>query len=185
MTFKKNFLRCLGGLLATTLVLSSQSVFGQCNCGGHSGASVVGEHYDAQPSAMPIVMGQPVDSAAPNGGQLIESDSIYLTVSVPETAILTVNGDPTISVGTLRYFVIKGLDRTREYQFEVVAETANAAGVAMEETKTVKLRPGSAELVTLKPVKRKVAKKPDAEAGEKKVEDAGESKADDSADAIK
>jgi uncharacterized protein (TIGR03000 family) len=89
-------------------------------------------------------------------GMILEPDSIYLTVNVPEDAILQVNGDPTISIGPTRYFVVRGLAAGRTYNFEIVAETANPAGVAMEEKKTIALTTGASEIVTLKPVKRKV-----------------------------
>lgn len=87
--------------------------------------------------------------------RVVEEDAIYLTVNVPEKAILKVNGDPTISVGPKRYFVIRNLEPGRSYKFKIVAETANAAGVAMEETKTVKLSAGSTGVVSLKPIRRK------------------------------
>jgi uncharacterized protein (TIGR03000 family) len=93
-------------------------------------------------------------------GQIIEGDSIYLTVNVPEKAIVQVNGDPTISQGPTRYFVVRGLEPGRVYSFEIVAETANPAGVAMEEKKLVKLHAGSTEIVSLRPVKRKAVKVP-------------------------
>lgn len=177
MTHNQTISRYGFSVLSVAFFLSAQSAFAQCNCGGGQATGmVVGEYAPA----MPIVMGQPGDYSVP-GGQVIESDSIYLTVSVPEKAILTVNGDPTISVGTTRYFVIKGLDLSREYKFEIVAETANAAGVAMEETKTVKVRPGSTEMVTLKPVKRKVVKKPAEEDAEKNDDVAAEGAAEEDA----
>ena len=91
-------------------------------------------------------------------GQIIEGDSIYITLMVPEKAIVQINGDPTISLGPTRYFVVRGLDLDKTYTFEVVVETANPAGVAMEEKKTLKLKPGASEIVTMKPVKRKVPK---------------------------
>jgi uncharacterized protein (TIGR03000 family) len=91
-------------------------------------------------------------------GQTIEGDSVYLTVSLPEAAVLQINGDPTISLGATRYFVVRGLDSAKTYTFEIVAETLNPAGVALIEKKTLKLRPGANEIVVLKPVKRKVAR---------------------------
>ncbi len=125
------------------------SAWAQCNCGG---GSAVSQGYPA------VADGMLFDGQLPAGaqiGQIIESDSIYLTVHVPEKAIIKVNGDPTISVGPTRYFVVKGLEPGRDYKFVIVAETANAAGVPMEETQTVTLKPGTLENVTLKPVKRK------------------------------
>lgn len=114
-------------------------------------------------------------------GQIIEGDSIYLTVNLPELTVLQINGDPTISLGPTRYFVVRGLDPMKTYTFEIVAETLNPAGVALEEKKTLKLRPGANEIVTLKPVKRKVPKPktPPAKAEEKDASADAEAKAKD------
>lgn len=89
-------------------------------------------------------------------GMIIEGDSIYLTVMLPELAMLQVNGDPTISLGPVRYFVVRGLDPAKTYTFDFAAEALNPAGVVLLEKKTLKLRPGANEIVVLKPVKRKV-----------------------------
>lgn len=88
--------------------------------------------------------------------QNVEADAIYLTINVPEdTAPLRINNDPTMSVGATRYFVIRHLEPGRTYSFEVVAERANAAGVAMEEIKVFKLPAGSSKMLSLNPIKRK------------------------------
>ncbi len=139
---------------AVLAILSApQSACAQC-CGG-SGSAMGG--YGGVISG--DFMGMPMMP-----GLIMEEDSIYLTVNVPEKAILQINGDPTISLGPTRYFVVHGLEPGRTYSFEIVAETANPAGVAMEEKKTVKVQSGSNEIVTLKPVKRKVPR-PVATAG--------------------
>ncbi len=131
-------------LASVALLLLNASASAQCACGG------------AASGGYSLTMGMPGLPMDGSVGQILEANAIYLTVNVPEKAILKVNGDPTISLGTTRYFVIKELDPKHEYKFVIVAETANAAGVAMEETKTVKLKVGAMETVTLKPVKRKV-----------------------------
>jgi uncharacterized protein (TIGR03000 family) len=133
----------LGLLTLGAAISASQVATAQCRCGGSAAYS--GMATTTVTPEMPLP-----------AGQIIESDSIYLTVVVPEQAILKINNDPTISVGTIRYFVVRNLEIGRSYDFKIVAETANAANVAMEETKSVTLTPGSAELVTLKPTKRKV-----------------------------
>ncbi len=131
----------LSAVLVTCL--STPSASAQC-CGGSAmggfGGEIIGD-----------AMGMPIGPY-----QVMEADSIYFTVNVPEKAILQINGDPTISLGPTRYFVVRGLEPGRTYSFEIVAETANPAGVAMEEKKTIKLTPGSSEIVTMKPVKRKL-----------------------------
>lgn len=125
----------------------SQSLQAQCAC-GTSGL--------AMPGMPPGAMLPPLDPLGnPQPGMIIEPNAIYLTVEVPEKTILMINGDPTISQGTKRYFVVRGLEPEEEYKFDIVAETANAAGVEMMERKELVLETGAIETVALKPVKRK------------------------------
>lgn len=141
-TYAEDFIVRAWAICAVLLMSAHASA--QCECG--NGAS----------GGYSLAMGMPGVPMGASLGQSIEANAIYLNVNVPEKALLKVNGDPTISLGTTRYFVIKDLDPQHEYKFVIVAETANAAGVPMEETKTVKLKVGAIETVTLKPVKRKV-----------------------------
>lgn len=150
--FKSIFNFNLAASLLVGLLVSPGIATAQCNCWGSPGA-----YSD---SWMTI----------PGGGfgQIIEGDSVYITLNVPEEAIVQVNGDPTISIGPTRYFVVRNLEAERTYKFVIVVETANAAGVAMEETKTIKMTPGNTEVVTMKPIKRKVLK-PAADASASKA----------------
>ncbi|MCA9193273.1 MAG: hypothetical protein KDB03_15990 [Planctomycetales bacterium] len=146
--------RFLATLLAVTMSLHSAQA--QCNCGGSSG----GSQMFALPMSGDIV---------PGSFQIIEEDAIYLTINVPEdTAPLKVNNDPTISIGATRYFVIRHLEPGKSYEFEVVAERANAAGVAMEEIRVFRLTAGSSKALTMNPIKRKGD--PDAKIVEYKTE---------------
>jgi len=159
------------------ILFCTQSVRAQCACG----SSAIGGSYGSMAFGMPdeMMIGMPGDMMG-TPGQVIEGDSIYLTIDVPDKAILQINGDPTISIGPKRYFVIRNLEPDETYKFVIVAETANAAGVAMEETQTLKLKPGARESVSLKPIKRKGAKpKPDAD--EEDSADESDSDEDDAA----
>lgn len=152
MTPKRKYSTLSRIMLAAFCVVSLHArSHAQCACGGSSSAGAMS--YGA-----PLAMGIE--------GRIVEGDAIYLNVTVPETAKLTVNGDPTISIGTNRYFVIRNLEPGRKYKFKVVAETANAAGVPMEETKVVELSPGATEFVSLKPFKRKSDQPAEPEEGE-------------------
>lgn len=146
MLNKKTYAKCsiVRAWAICAVLLMSAHASAQCACG--NGAS----------GGYSLAMGMPGVPMGASLGPIIEANAIYLNVNVPEKALLKVNGDPTISLGATRYFVIKDLDPQHEYKFVIVAETANAAGVRMEETKTVKLKVGAIETVTLKPIKRKV-----------------------------
>jgi len=67
--------------------------------------------------------------------------SALLTVSVPESARVFVNGLPTTSTGSLRRYVSRGLLPGMTYNYEVRAE-AVIDGQKVEETKIVELRVG-------------------------------------------
>ena len=125
----------------------AQSLQAQCACGAAGMAMMPPGMLPMLPGADPLAGAQP--------GMIIEPNAIYLTVKVPEKTILMINGDPTISQGETRYFVVRGLEPDREYKFEIVAETVNPAGVEMLEKKALVLKTGAIETVALKPTKRK------------------------------
>ena len=84
-----------------------------------------------------------VEPAAPEAIEAtIDADAALLTVSVPEDALVTVNGLSTSSKGTIRQFMSNGLKDGFVYTY-VVDVTFTAANKT--ESKTVKLRAGSTE----------------------------------------
>jgi len=72
----------------------------------------------------------------------IDADAALLTVSVPETAKVTVNGLSTSSKGSIRQFMSNGLKEGFVYTYVVNVTFANADKT---ESKTVKLRAGATE----------------------------------------
>lgn len=131
----------------------AQSLRAQCACG--SGASAYGypSGVVVDPMMFPMDGGMLPPGAIP--GPILEGNAIYLTVNVPDDVQpLKINGDETISIGTTRYFVIRHLEADKEYKFTIVAVAPNPAGILLEDSKTVTLKPGSSETVTLKPIKR-------------------------------
>lgn len=93
--------------------------------------------------------------------QVIEPDAAYLTVNVPEVnldtsdAELIINGDPTVSVGPSRRFIVRDLEPEKDYEFQIVAITANRANVERMEVKTITLRAGDMQTLSLKPTRRR------------------------------
>ncbi len=152
----------LPSILARLIVLAAvmtvnQQALAQCSCQSSSANGML--PWGSEVASMGAL-------------QIFEEDAIYLTVNVPEdTAPLTINGDPTISLGKTRYFVIRHLEPGRTYQFEIMAERANAAGVAMEEIKVIKVAAGSNRMLELNPIKRKGD--PDARTVEGEEDDEG------------
>jgi len=72
----------------------------------------------------------------------IDADAALLTVSVPESAKVTVNGLSTSSKGSIRQFMSNGLKEGFVYTYVVNVTFADADKV---ESKTVKLRAGATE----------------------------------------
>lgn len=157
------------------------------NCGSVGAAccdslgSIVGSTLDSPMGGSP--MGGGVGGVAGAAGQSIEPtppgeadwESIFISVSVPEDAKVTVNNKPTVSEGKTRRFVIRALEPGKKYKFVVRAETVNVWGIAMEDTKTVSLTTGTREEMVLTPVRNR--KKTDASA--KTAEDVEAVPADD------
>ena len=73
-------------------------------------------------------------------------DEIQLTVQVPESAAIFVNGNATTSTGAIRQFVSRGLDPNQEYRFDLRVE-AEVNGEKVIDEKSVVLEPGQGEVV--------------------------------------
>lgn len=70
-----------------------------------------------------------------------ESGTALLSVNVPASARVFVNGRPTSSTGALRRYISRGLQPGMSYTYEVRAE-ATINGETVEETQVVQLRAG-------------------------------------------
>jgi uncharacterized protein (TIGR03000 family) len=92
------------------------------------------------PAADPPAKPADADSTA------VESDAALLTVSVPLDASVVVNGYKTQAVGLVRQFKSRGLKPGFVYTY-VVDVTYTVDGSELTESKSVKLRPGTSELI--------------------------------------
>lgn len=77
----------------------------------------------------------------PGGEAAAHRGEALLSVQVPESAQIYVNGRPTTSSGSHRQYLSRGLDQGMSYTYEVRAE-ATINGQKVEQTKTVKLQAG-------------------------------------------
>jgi len=136
--FRQFNLNLLAGTLLSIVFATSPIATAQCCSGGGSAG------WDGISGAFESV-----------GYIVVEPEAIYLTVNVPETALVFVNGDPTAMGGTTRYFVIRHLEAGKKYKFEVAAQTKNAAKIDLEESTSFTLTAGERKTVTLAPYKRK------------------------------
>jgi uncharacterized protein (TIGR03000 family) len=74
----------------------------------------------------------------------VEEDAAVLTVTVPDDAVVTVNGHPTTSDGDERQFMSRGLKDGYVYTY-IVKVTYEQDGEEKTESKSVKLRRGDVE----------------------------------------
>lgn len=111
--------------------------------GGHYSSSSHSQYHDVPvySYSKPV---EPTHYAAAQATTSVDSDTAILTVSVPETAVVRVNGLPTKSAGSIRQFMSSGLEAGFVYKYEIEVQFE---GVEAPETHVVKLRAGSAERV--------------------------------------
>ena len=88
------------------------------------------------------------------------AEVIHLTVIVQEKAIVSVNGEPTATMGTVRPYIVRGLEAGKKYKFEVegVFKTETGAEYAAKESVTVVA--GSSQQVVLQLRRRNRPKPP-------------------------
>ena len=100
----------------------------------------------AAPKAQPPAEKKPAaeEKPAEDGSAAVEADSALLTVSVPEDALVIVNGFQTKAIGLVRQFKSSGLKPGFVYNYEVEV-TYNVDGAERTERKSVKLRSGTSQ----------------------------------------
>jgi len=98
------------------------------------------------PSAEAPAAEPPAEKPAKDDSATVEADSALLTVSVPQDARVVVNGFQTKAVGLVRQFKSSGLKPGFVYTYSVEV-TYTVDGVERTESKSIKLRSGTSQLV--------------------------------------
>ena len=75
----------------------------------------------------------------------IQSNEVHLTVNLPETAKVFVNGNATTTTGSKRHFISRDLEPNDSYRFEVKAVITNEDGSEVVQNKTVVVASGTGE----------------------------------------
>lgn len=88
----------------------------------------------------------PADETVTSAKPAVESDAAMLTVTVPDSATVTVNGHETSSEGEVRQFMSRGLKAGFVYTY-VVKASFDLDGETKTESKSVKLRAGEIQEV--------------------------------------
>ena len=95
---------------------------------------------------------------------LDESDdpgkTINLTVVVHDKAIVTINGEPTFTMGTSRPYIVRGLVNGKKYKFVVEGLFKNETGAEYFATETVTIDAGGSQQVVLQLRRRNRPKPP-------------------------
>ena len=87
---------------------------------------------------------------------------INLTVIVNEKAIVTINGEPTITMGTVRPYIVRGLKPGKKYKFEIEALVKKQKGDEYGAKETVEISAGESKQVVLKVHRQKRTPPPPA-----------------------
>lgn len=114
---------------------------------GSTGSSSYGSTGSSYGSAGGVYYGASNDSSAPVSSLVSEvsGDAVYLTVAVPSSAKVFVNGKETTSAGSVREFVSRGLKPNKTYRFEIKAEVEGVDGEMLVESKSVVVSAGERE----------------------------------------
>lgn len=75
---------------------------------------------------------------------------INLTVVVHDQAIVTVNGEETVTKGSVRPYIVRGLQPDKSYKFEIVGVVRQPKGDVYAAKETVTLKAGDSRQVVLK-----------------------------------
>ncbi|MCU0720358.1 MAG: hypothetical protein MUC83_11690 [Pirellula sp.] len=148
----------LSGFVSLGSVGLAIPAFAQCGCsGGVSHESVV---YQSSDAAYQIIPESLLDD-----GQDDPMTVAHITVIVHEKAIVKVNGEETITTGTVRPYIVRNLKPGKTYKFDIRAELTQPKGdfyAADNSDKPLILKGGQSEQVVLKVrrVNRPVAPKP-------------------------
>jgi uncharacterized protein (TIGR03000 family) len=132
----------LGGLVsAFACSLIATPVNGQgCPCVSNFATDGMIYESSGSPSSEADSLLQEIDNPA---------EMINLTVIVAEKAIVSINGEPTVTMGTSRPYIVRGLKEGKNYKFVVDGLVKNESGAEYAATETVTLKAGESKQVVL------------------------------------
>lgn len=143
LTKMKNFgLRFACGVVLSSLTwtASATTTFAQCACAGSSQGII----YGGAESDSTILGQEALLDNVDNPAEMIN-----FTVVVPEKAIVSFNGEPTFTKGSVRNYVVRGLKPGKTYKFDVTALLVNEFGAEYAAKEEVKVLAGETKQVVL------------------------------------
>ena len=114
-----------------------------------SGTVVVPNYSSGAPGASSVT--QTANKLA--SSQSIGPNEVHLTVNLPESAKIFVNGNPTNTTGSKRHFVSRDLKPKDSYRFEVKAVLTKEDGTEVVQNKTVVVDSGNGEELSFEMLK--------------------------------
>ncbi|MEQ1831052.1 MAG: hypothetical protein ABL921_34210, partial [Pirellula sp.] len=130
------------GISLAVVVACANSSLGQCAC---NNANMVSEGVVYGSVSAGDVLGP--------DALLEESDDpakiVNLTVVVHEKAIVSVNGEPTVTMGTVRPYIVRGLKPGKTYKFEIQGLVRQPKGDVYVAKETITLKAGESKQVVL------------------------------------
>ena len=106
-------------------------------------------------SLPPISEADALLSEIDNPAQLIN-----LTVIVHEKAIVSINGEPTFTMGNTRPYIVRGLQVGKSYKFEIEGVLKNESGAEYAAKETVTLKAGDPTKQVVLQLRRRNRTKP-------------------------
>lgn len=118
----------------------ASDTFGQgCACGGNAAQGFVYESAAGQMSEADALL-QEIDDP---------SQIFNLTVVVQDKAIVTVNGEPTFTTGSVRNYIVRGLKPGKSYKFVVEGLFKNPTGAEYAAKEEFTIKAGESKQVVL------------------------------------
>jgi len=135
---------------APVVTYSEPVIYGGYESGAvHSQPYIEGSATEGDLNGNAVEADQPVADEAASASARVQADAALITVSVPASAKVTVNGHPTTSEGPIRQFMSRGLKAGYTYTYEVVVEST-VDGQMETDIQTVRVRAGGAERLVFK-----------------------------------
>ncbi len=144
---------CSGILSALAWSAVASDTFAQCACNG-GGQGISSESAMSHASEADMLLDEPDNPA----------EIFNLTVVVQDKAIVTVNGEPTSTTGTVRNYIVRGLKPGKSYKYVVEGLLKNATGAEYYAKDEFNFKAGETKQVVLN-LRRRVRTPPPVSPG--------------------
>jgi uncharacterized protein (TIGR03000 family) len=131
------------GLAVASLGIAASRANAQCAC--PTGNIVEGGSYMAMAAPAELGPESLLEEVADDPATVCN-----LSVVVHDKAVVSVNGEPTVTMGTVRPYIVRGLKPEKSYKFEIQALLRQPKGDVYVAKETITLKGGESKQVVLK-----------------------------------